>query len=396
MRLRPVHIHFSLYGLFIILLLFPLLGKSQIYFDTDTSKQVWNPFTYEASYVGDAFNNLHGGVKRGSGYLGMGNFRIALDTKEAGWWKGGVLFLNAAATHGKSPSEYVGDFQVVSNIDAGDHMFIQELWYKQSFSTFDCILGLQDMNAEFLTSEGGGQFMNSSFGVPSVISDNVPAPIFPLTTLGVEVKWNISDQMIWQSAIYDGNPTAFDHNTYNLDWQIKKEDGALLISEFQYLKPIFKRASSIKAGLYYHSRLQAVDDSTSTLTSVFNNNQGLYAIIDQTLWYNTDSTRVLGYFVQAAASPRQSNTHNYYLGGGLTFRGIFKKRINDVIGIAVANAAFHNFVHKHELALEFNYKFELTENIYVQPNIQYLINPAGTDNPVENAVIGFVRFGLRF
>ena len=129
----------------------------------------------------------------------------------------------------------------------------------------------------------------------------------------------MSDQMIWQAAIYDGNPTAFDHNTYNLDWQIKKEDGALLISEFQYLKPIFKRASSIKAGLYYHSRLQSVDDSTSMITNVFNNNKGLYVIIDQTLWYNTDSTRVLGYFVQAAASPRQSNTHNYYLGGGLTF-----------------------------------------------------------------------------
>ena len=80
----------------------------------------------------------------------------------------------------------------------------------------------------------------------------------------------------------------------------------------------------------------------------------------------------------------------------MLFRSLFKTRINDIIGLAIANAGFHNFIHKHETAIEMNYKYALTENIYIQPSLQYLINPAGTDSKLENAVIGFVRIGLHF
>src|ERR1035437_3452005 len=81
------------------------------------------------SYIGDNLNNLSGGVKTGSCYLGMASIKISFDTEKAGLWKGGHFCINAANTHGSSPSDaLVGDFQVVSNIQAGNHTFIQELW----------------------------------------------------------------------------------------------------------------------------------------------------------------------------------------------------------------------------------------------------------------------------
>jgi porin len=389
-----VHMKHTILLLQVIDILLSVDGYSQS--DTNSTQNEWNPFTCEGSYVGDAFNNLKGGLKTGSGYLGMGNFRIALDTKKAGWWDGGIIFINAAATHGKSPSEMVGDFQVVSNIDAGDHMFIQELWYKQAFGKCDLVLGLQDMNAEFLTSEGGGQFMNSSFGVPSVISDNIPAPIFPLTTLGIEGKWNITNNVVWQIALFDGNPTDFSKNTYNLDWQIKKQDGALAITEVQIIKSIWNKPTTFKAGIYYHSALKQFNDSLGSYSKIFTDNKGFYGILDQNVWHNSDSTKLLNYFIQCAYSPRQNNTHNYYIGGGITFQGFFNRRQNDIIGLAFANAGFHNYLHKHETAIEMSYKFVLNKNIYIQPNLQYLMSPSGTDSKLDDAVIGFVRFGLNF
>jgi len=387
-------------NIYILIILFCLsfcnTAKCQEVHQFQTFTDDWNPFTYEGSYIGDFFTNLNGGLRKGGGFLGMGNIRIALDTKKAGWWKGGILYINGAATHGKSPSELVGDFQVVSNIDAGDHMFIQEFWYKQTIGKFDVIVGLQDMNAEFLISEGGGKFMNSSFGVPSVISDNVPAPLFPLTTLGIEEKWNINENFVWQNALFDGNPTGFDKNKYNLDWQIKREDGLLAISELQMIKPIAGLPTTWLLGAYYHTKLKQVDDSTGTLNTIFKNNRGLYTIIDQNVWRSADSSRRFNYFLQVAYSPLKNNTHNYYLGAGVTYTGIFKKRENDVLGLAFANAGFHNFVHKHEIAIELNYSYELNENIHIQPILQYLISPSGTDVKLDNALVGFVRCSILF
>lgn len=87
---------------------------------------------------------MYGGIKTGTVYLGMANLKISFDTKGAKLWKGGQLFINGAVTHGKSPSELlVGDFQAVSNIDAGDHIYIHELWYKHQFKQFEIIFGLQ-------------------------------------------------------------------------------------------------------------------------------------------------------------------------------------------------------------------------------------------------------------
>jgi len=137
------------------------------------------PIEFHASYIADFYGNAAGGIKTGVGFLGMANLKIGFNTETAGWWKGGSLFINGASTHGKSPTEnFIGDFQVVSNIDAGNLIYLHELWFHQNFSKINFTIGLQDMNVQFVASENGSFYLNSSFGVPPVISDNVPAPIF--------------------------------------------------------------------------------------------------------------------------------------------------------------------------------------------------------------------------
>jgi porin len=168
-------------------------------------------FTHEASYIGDVIGNVSGGKKTGALFLGMANIKIGFETKNLGLWKGGEFFLNGASTHGGTPSEkLLGDFQVASNIEAGNHTYLHELWYKHSFETFEIVIGLQDLNAEFVTSEYAGSFINSSFGIPSLIADNIPVPIFPLTALGIAGKFKISEDVAIQAAIFDGLPEDFE------------------------------------------------------------------------------------------------------------------------------------------------------------------------------------------
>jgi len=354
-----------------------------------------NPFSFEVAYVGDVYGNAAGGLKTGGNYMGMSNLKIGFDTEKARWWKGGSFFINGASIHGKSLSEdFAGDLQVASNIDAGTHIYMHELWFKQDFEKFSFTVGLQDLNADFLASENAGEFINSSFGVPPVVSGNLPVPIFPLTGLGISAKWNINDKFVWQTAFFDGNQTSFKNNPHNLHWKFCKDDGILIITEFHSRLKIKEKEGIYKLGTYYHSSLNEFDEETQTKNNVFKNNYGFYFIGDQIVF--EQENHKIGLFAQVAAAPKSKNEHAYYLGFGTNYYGIFSRKGKDILGLAVANLGLHRTSHKHETTLELYYKYQLTENIAIQPDIQYIINPSGTDEKLSNALVGILRLHIDF
>lgn len=355
-----------------------------------------NYFTHEASYIGDFAGNLIGGRKRGAVYLGMANIKIGFETKNLGLWQGGEFFINGAATHGSTPSEKLfGDFQVASNIEAGNHTYLHELWYKHSFGDALLKIGLQDLNAEFVTSEYAGSFINSSFGIPSLIADNIPVPVFPLTALGISGRYEFTESIAFQAALFDGLPESFENNQFNIDWNLHGNDGLLVFTEFQYSTSINNLPGVFKAGYYYHSHLKENCAETDALQTVFDNNYGFYLIADQ-LIYSMNDNRGLGLFAQFAVSPGNVNMHNYYLGGGINYRGIFDNNGQDELGFAFANAGFNCDEMKNETTIEIFYKTAIAENFFLQPDIQYIINPVGTGKNLKNAIAAFIRFGIDF
>ncbi len=84
---------------------------------------------FGASYTGDVVSNFSGGIKRGTNYLGFATLQAGFDTQKAGWWKGGESFVKLANTHGDEPSAtLIGNFQGVSNIEAGNITWLYEFW----------------------------------------------------------------------------------------------------------------------------------------------------------------------------------------------------------------------------------------------------------------------------
>lgn len=365
--------------------------------DQKITSQHQQAFTTEASYTGDICTNMFGGITTGIKYLGMANLKVGFDTQNAKLWKGGEFFINGAGTHGQSPTKFLtGDFQAVSNIDAGDHIYIHELWYKQQFKSFEITFGLQDLNVEFAASDNGSMFINSSFGIPPVISNNIPAPIFPLTALGITTKIQITGNVSLSAAVYDGCPTAFEHNVYNTNWHLCSEDGSLILGELAWSTDLFQLPGTYKAGSYFHSGLNESDPETGEITEVFDTNYGVYFIADQTVWQKADSDQSIGVFTQLALSPASINNHHYYIGGGINYFGISKKQPEDALGMAFACAGFNKNYKKNETTIEAYYKKQICENISIQPDLQYVIHPAGTNEMLPNALVGILRFNLNF
>ncbi len=350
----------------------------------------------EASYIGDFVGNISGGNKRGTAYLGMANLKIGFETGNIGLWNNGEFFINGAGTHGATPSEKLfGDFQVASNIEAGNHIYIQELWYKHNFGSTQLTLGLQDLNAEFLANDYAAKFINSSFGIPSIIAENIPVPIFPLTALGVTGKFRLSDALEFKAALFDGLPEGFENNQYNLNWQLSSGNGVLMFSEFQLATNFYNMPGTIKAGTYFHTHLSEMNEETGLPETVFDRNYGFYIIADQTFWGKSDNSNV-GFFVQMAVSPGTINLHNYYIGGGFSCSGISGNECENELGIAFAHAGLNNSNLKSETAIEIFYRTTLAENLFIQPDFQYIINPAGSGKNLDNALAAFIRFGINF
>ena len=47
---------------------------------------------------------------------------------------------------------------------------------------------------------------------------------------------------------------------------------------------------------------------------------------------------------------------------------------------------------KTETAIEMFYQYQLTDNFMIKPDIQYIVNPAAMDSPIDNALVGTLRF----
>ncbi len=323
---------------------------------------------FNAEYTGDFLYNI-GGLKNGGGYLGYA--KIGMD---ATLWQGASLYIGGGTTHGIVPTEmFIGDYQVANNIEAGNYAFMEHFSLQQSLGRFSFKIGLQDMNENFASIDAAGEYVNSSFGIHPALSSNMSVAIFPLTGLGAEIHYDINDNWHVQAAVYDGEIPSFeDDNLYNLNWGLSKDEGALFIGEGQY----FSDNGTYELGAFYHTAEKKY---------------GVYANAEQEVWNN--GTRSLKPFAQVSYANGSIKCDNYFhLAAGFNFEGVFSKESNDMMGLAFTSVFLAD--KKAETAIELFYQYQVTDNFVIKPDIQYIVNPAGMDFQVDNALVGMLRFAI--
>lgn len=366
-------------------------------------------FSFELVYTGEIFGNLSGGLETGKKYMANIDLTLTVDTEKAGWWGGGTFFVYSLNNHGGDFSgELVGDLQTVSNIEAGDHWRLYEIWYEQNLfdGAFSILLGQHDLNSEFDVTEYGGLFLDSSFGIEPDISANVPVSIFPVATPAVRVKLLPNEAFYIQAAVYDGDPGDQDLNNNGLEFRLTSDEGFMSIYEMGYSIAQNSLPGTYKLGGWYHTK--KFDDVSATDAAgdpvQRSGNYGIYFLADQMVWSEQDgSNQGLGLFVQIGGAPDDRNTVDFYIGGGLNYHGLCPNRDEDDFGIAVAHASISDkmvdagagTLESAETTLEITYLANITPWFSVQPDFQYIINPSA-DPALKNATVAGLRFGIVF
>lgn len=327
------------------------------------------------AYTGDIMRIFSGSVNgRRSAYLDSLDLGLTADTNRWLKWPGGTLFIDGLLTRGglASGRHLTGDLQGANNIEAPNHFILYEAWYEQRFANdrASLLFGLHNMDSEFYVSDDAGLFLNSSFGTGPEIALNVNSPIYPRAGLGIRGRVQPLQNWYIQGGVYDGNPATR---------ALKGSEGKMLIIENGFSGT----SGAYKAGYWQHTANKSYNNQT------FNNDYGVYAIIDQQLMRFEGSTAIGG-FVQWGWVPKARNDVTGYLGFGLHIQAPFSGRNDDELGIALARASTHASA---ETTAEVTYRVAVNPWIAIQPSLQWIRHPGGNAT-AKTAKVGLLRFQI--
>jgi len=395
------------------------------------------------NYTNDFLANVRGGI--GPGAVGIGIFQPQLDfdlQKLAGW-EGGKFHTHGLITHGPffSPT-YLGNILAVSNLEAGPVARLYSFWYEQNFKErLSVRVGLMSADSQFVQSQTAANFINNGISWPTFLAANLPAggPAYPLPAPGLRVGVMPAEEWAFQAAVFSGDPsggngsnqpTALPTGTV-----ISFRGGAFFIAEASYLPNQGKNAKGLpgayRIGAWYHTSPRfgdqrfdntgrsLADPQSTGIPLNHTGDGGVYGVIDQ-MFYRVPGSddQGLSAFVRAGGVPNDRNLINFYADGGFIYKGLIAPRPNDKVGVAAAYARvgdnargldsdiglFGNFfypVRSGETMIEMIYQTQLAPWWMLQPEVQYIIRPAGgvlnNDGSLRpNAWVIAVRSALSF
>lgn len=255
----------------------------------------------------------------------------------------------------------------------------------------------QSLNTEFDSIETAQLFLHSSHGIGFDYSQsgaNGPS-IFPVTSLAARLEWK-QGQWGWRIAVFDAVPGDPD-NPRRTAVELSSEEGALLAAELNY------QAGNTHYGLGTWLYTEPADrvGTTALASKSAARNQGLYGFVEQRnlLWGDAG----FSWWLRAGSARDGVNSSDGYLGAGIVISPAStenRSRVEFGLALAHTRASDHfrelvqvsqpSPVARAETALELTYRYQLTPQLSLQPDLQYVFNP-GFSGLLKDTVV----FGIR-
>jgi porin len=364
-----------------------------------------------AEYIAEYSGVIDGGVRERWSFRNLFTLDLTLDTEAAFDLPGGTFFVQYLSVNPEDGgSRDAGDIQVYSNIESDRHLdTIYELWYEQLF--FDDRLRLKvgklDANSEFAYVDVAGDFAHSSAGFsPSVFV----FPSYPESAMSVNIFGRVLDTdaaaLTLGYGFYDGaagvdgvhtgsrGPSSFfDDETSDDYFHIGQAE--LTWDDLGGRSDGWLQGGRLSVGGWLHTGEFDRFDGGSESDAA-----GFFLTVEQRLLAREGDEEgglyVLGQYGRADDEVSEIGGH-YAL--GLVSRGTFAGREADSAGVYLSFADLSDEAgagfEEDEFAIDCYYRWQATPAIFVQPEVQYIIDPSG-DPAIDDALVGGLRIGIAF
>ena len=364
--------------------------------------------------------NASGGIENGGAVanrlVGFLNWELGKTTS----LKNSSIRVSAAWFTGDDINEKTGAIFKANTNYLDRQLRLYELYWEQYFA--DKQVNLHAGRVGFGPEEFGYtpilyEFLSAGFSSnPGAFFANQPVTVFSeaVATWGARALFTPKgrDYEV-RLGVYNGWPRDQGRtDAHGLDWSLNLDESALLIGEFAYKL----NQDAGDAGLEGNYKFGVMHDTGSfdqfsSPGRTTSGNTGYYFIFDQ-LVYAEQGPVILdenhpsnwsvgrrqthpknqGLYVwgSVVANPDDSiNLFPYWVTGGLQYKGLFEDRGADRLGVGFRYGfTTPDLVLNDEYSLEAYYHYQINKWLSVAPDLQYIWNPGGGDNP--NAfVVGF-------
>lgn len=350
---------------------------------------------FTATYTVDLLRNQSGGLATGSRYLDDLSLTLRLEFDSGPGTS--TLFINGLYNNGTHFSrDLVGDLQVVSNIEADEALRLYEAWYEYGDERWSVRGGLYDLNSEFDVSEIGALFLNGSHGIGADIGQtgrNGPG-IFPVSALALRGSVALGSGQLMVAALdaVPGDEKDAGSNRIKLD----NEEGALLIAEFSHP---FRGLIRARGAFWAYTE----DFERPFETGPLAVSNGWYLGVEGG---RETASGPLGWFLRYGRADPDVNVFEDYVGAGVVLPSPIGSRADDRVGVAVASAGAGapyrrwqeqagQVTRSRETAWELTYRMPVSQHLALQPDIQYVQNPAALAG-IGNALVLGLRVELSY
>ncbi len=313
-------------------------------------------------------SNFSGGLKSGSIINGIWhpivNYKF-LDQANLASMRFGLL----AITYTRNQQLYTGASQQVSNLSAQREVRVAELNYMQKFNESSAVrLGIMDLREYLNIYDIPKEFINSGFGTNRVMSNSTAVATYPYPGFGM-VLTTVQGAYGLSVAVFQGNPQH--QSTVLHDGVFCLEEGSL---NADLQSKNFTKAY-LKLGIWQYYQPNP---------TIGYSNIGMY-LLGQIEAYAYENKQIV-FLAQLGYGSKKANIVPYSLNAGITISNLIPARKNDKLSFGYSQIWIRNA--SPEVVFEFNYMFSIHKNLFLKPDLQYIIKPNGT---ASNAFAGILR-----
>lgn len=388
------------------------------------------PINWQLGYTGEAASIVEGGARRGSAYAGQLFVGADIDLEKALGWSNTQIHVAFTNRHGKNLAEtHIGNSTSVQEIYGGQNTRMARLTVASTFldGKLQVEAGRTVANISFLGSELCQYFQtNSACGNPTFVFRTSSFTWWPVSSWGAHAQYWLSDNLYFHAGVYEENTAHQGKGDHGFDWSVGDSTGVIVpvTLGYQTTWENDRYPKRYEIGGWYDSADYAdpLYDEAGDYAVVTNNDyatlngrSGVFARFEHVVSrpYPT-SKRSLTLFGALLTGTSGELIEDFYYKAGFVKRGTFSNRDNDSIGFVITRQYYsHNALENQRLAralnggsgrpagsqtmLELSYGIYVNDNVRVQPNIHYIINPDQFSQPERTeALDDAVVIGLRF
>ena len=398
---------------------------------------------FSTVYTGLFIGNPVGGKSQGFAYADSIALSLLIETEKLFGWKGGHIVMSAVQQDGGSKENlstaYIGNQFTVNGIVGGTTIKWANLYWNQTLfdDHFDIIFGRCAAMDEFDNSPVLWNYVGSLQANPT----NLKTTWSPNTSWGGRVKLRLTHDSDIRYGLYQITTPGVN----NLCWNFFPSDSTSMFAQYTWNPEFCKPGSTtifdaLKKEEPKNTAADHSDDKsfknpvdlaqlkklpghyfiggsyTSEGVAQFTNGTSqanacaFYIHGDQMVYrpnQMTDAGLIL--WTEWGYSPESENAFlTLQAKGGAIYQGLIPGRINDFTifgwGYGLFNPNYANFQKSqgkggdstYEIVNELGYRINFTRFFYIQPDLQYIINPGGTVGAISNALVLGAQVGITF